>query len=55
MYTLQQATPDTFNLMLLGYGIIFGIGAAYIAWLALKWRALRRRLQALEAAAGDED
>ncbi len=39
--------PDTFNFMLIGYGIILGSLGCYILSLAWRWRRLKRQQQEL--------
>ena len=47
---LQQTTPDTVDMMLLGYGLIALVTALYIASLLVRRRNLLRDLAVLEDA-----
>lgn len=46
---MQQPPADTFGYMVLGYAVILGSIAAFIASLAVRFRNLAQDLQVLEA------
>ena len=45
---LQEATPDTYGYMLLGYGVILGTMVLFVASLVSRFRNLRRDLELME-------
>jgi hypothetical protein len=46
---MQQPPADTFGYMVLGYAVILGSIAVFIASLAVRFRSLAQDLQVLEA------
>jgi uncharacterized paraquat-inducible protein A len=45
---LQEAPAETTGYMILGYIVIFGILAAYLLSLRLRWRSLEKDEELLE-------
>jgi hypothetical protein len=45
---LQEATPNTYGYMLLGYGVILGTMVLFVASLVSRFRNLRRDLELME-------
>ena len=45
--SLQDATPDTLNYMILGFAVILGAIGVHIRSLSLRFRNVRRDLAAL--------
>ena len=52
---LLDGPADTFNYMVLGFGVILGCIVMYIASLALRFRTLRREIEVYEAIEVDEN
>jgi hypothetical protein len=50
----MQAPAETFAFMLLGYSVILGTMALFLASLVLRFRNLRREIQILEEIEDDE-
>jgi len=44
----MDVTPDTINYMILGYAVIFGVMALYLASLAVRFRNLRQDERTLD-------
>jgi hypothetical protein len=44
----QEATADTFNFMVLGFGVILGAMALFVLSFFVRFRNLRRDLEYLE-------
>ncbi len=44
----QEAPADTFNYMVLGYGVIFAVMGLFIASLVVRFRNLGRDLELLD-------
>ncbi len=49
----QEAPADTFNFMILGFGVILGTMAVYVLSYYLRVRNLKRDLQYLEESEGE--
>ncbi len=49
----QDAPADTFNYMVLGYGVILGTMTLFIVSLFVRFRNLRRELEYLEESEGE--
>jgi len=45
---MQGPAADTFNYMIAGFTVIFGVMGAYLLSLGLRWRALKREQDMLE-------
>ncbi|MCZ7546725.1 MAG: hypothetical protein M5R40_25815 [Anaerolineae bacterium] len=50
-----RVTPDTVDLLILGYALIFAIGIGFIATLAWRARGLRREARTLAALIDEEE
>ncbi|GAB4452264.1 MAG: hypothetical protein Kow00120_22450 [Anaerolineae bacterium] len=50
-----RVTPDTVDLLILGYALIFAIGIGFIATLAWRARSLRREARTLAALIDEEE
>ncbi len=50
-----RVTPNTVELLILGYAIIFGVGMIFVGSLAWRARSLRREAAALTALINEED
>jgi hypothetical protein len=50
--SLQDATPDTINYMILGYAVILGAIGLYVLSLWIRFRNGRRDLEALKELPG---
>ena len=44
----MEGPVDTFNYMIAGFTVIFGVMGAYLLSLGLRWRALKREKDMLE-------
>ncbi|MEA3350597.1 MAG: hypothetical protein U9Q82_08260 [Chloroflexota bacterium] len=48
MTFLEQSTPDTFDYMIAGYGVLFGVMSIYLVSLFMRFRSLKRNIEMLE-------
>lgn len=55
MMNVLDGTIDTFNYMVLGYGVILGCMAIFVASLALRFRNLRREIEVYKAIETEEE
>ncbi len=53
MMLFQDAPADTFNYMVLGFGVILGLMALFILSFFVRFRNLRRELEYLEETEGE--
>ncbi|MGA9533899.1 MAG: hypothetical protein WBR18_14360 [Anaerolineales bacterium] len=51
---IQQGPADTFNYMLMGFAVIVGVMAVYIANIALRFRNMRHDLRVLREIVEDQ-
>lgn len=51
----QQGPAETFNYMLLGFGVILGVMGLYVANIALRFRNMRHDLRVLQEIAEDQE